>query len=180
MKALFDLFPVILFFIVFKLAGIFAATAVAIAATLVQIVWTKWRHGKVDKMLWISFTIISVLGGATLLLHDETFIKWKPTVLYWVFACALLISDMVFKKNLMHAMLHEKIALPKRVWHYVNLSWSLFFTVLGVANLYVAYRYSTDTWVDFKLFGVTGVMLVFILLQSLALSKYVEEDKEQN
>ena len=180
MKALFDLFPIILFFAAFKLAGIFVATATAIGATVMQIGWVKWRHGKVDTMLWISFAIIGLMGGATLLLHDETFIKWKPTVLYWVFACTLLVSDMIFKKNLMHAMLHEKVALPKRVWHYVNLSWSLFFTVLGVANLYVAYSYSTDAWVDFKLFGVTGIMLVFILLQSLALSKYVEEDKEQN
>jgi intracellular septation protein len=180
MKALFDIFPVILFFIVFKWFGIFAATAVAIGATVVQIAWVKWRHGKVDTMLWISFAIIALLGGATLLLHDETFIKWKPTVLYWVFACTLLVSDLLLKKNLMHVMLHEKIALPMRIWHYVNLSWSLFFTVLGVINLYVAYSYSTDTWVDFKLFGVTGMMLLFILLQAMALSKYVEEDKEQN
>jgi intracellular septation protein len=180
MKLLFDLFPVILFFAVFKLFGIFAATAAAIGATVLQIAWTKWRHGKVDTMLWVSFGIIALLGGATLALHDETFIKWKPTVLYWVFSCTLLISDLVFKKNLMRAMLHEKIALPVRVWHYVNLSWSLFFAVLGVVNLYVALNYSTDGWVDFKLFGATGMMLVFVLLQAIALSKYVEEDKEKN
>jgi intracellular septation protein len=180
MKLLFDLFPVILFFAVFKLFGIFAATAAAIGATVLQIAWTKWRHGKVDTMLWVSFGIIALLGGATLALHDETFIKWKPTVLYWVFSCTLLISDLVFKKNLMRAMLHEKIALPVRVWHYVNLSWSLFFAVLGVVNLYVALNYSTDGWVDFKLFGTTGMMLVFVLLQAIALSKYVEEDKEKN
>jgi len=180
MKALFDIFPVILFFAVFKLYGIFAATATAIAATVVQIAWVKWRHGKVDTMLWVSFAIIAVFGGATLALHDVTFIKWKPTVLYWVFACTLLISDLVFKKNLMRAMLHEKIAMPVRVWHYVNLSWSLFFAVLGVVNLYVAFNYSTDIWVDFKLFGATGMMLVFVLAQAMALSKYVDEDKEQN
>ena len=180
MKALFDLFPVILFFVVFKLAGIFVATAVAIGATVVQIGWVKWRHGKVDTMLWVGFAIITVFGGATLVLHDATFIKWKPSVLYWVFSCTLLVSDLLFKKNLMYALLHEKIALPKRVWHYVNLSWSLFFAVLGVVNLYVALNYSTDSWVDFKLFGATGMMLIFVLLQSIALSKYVEEDKEQN
>jgi len=180
MKLLFDLFPVILFFAVFKLFGIYAATGTAIAATVIQIIWTRVRHGKVDKMLWISFAIIAVFGGATLLLHDETFIKWKPTVLYWVFAAVLLFSNLFFGKNLMRAMLHEKIALPAKVWGHVNLAWSLFFALLGVVNLYVAFNYSTDAWVNFKLFGATGMMLVFILLQSLALSKYIEEDKEKN
>jgi intracellular septation protein len=180
MKALFDIFPVILFFAVFKLFGIFAATATAIAATVVQIVWTKWRHGKVDTMLWVSFSIIAVLGGATLALHDETFIKWKPTVLYWVFSCVLLFSQLLFRKNLMRTILHEKIALPVRIWSIVNLAWSLYFAALGVLNLYVAFNYSTDTWVDFKLFGATGLTILFVLLQAIALSKYAEEEKEHN
>jgi intracellular septation protein len=180
MKALFDLFPVILFFAVFKFFGIFAATAAAIAATLVQIIWTKIRHGKVDNMLWVSFAIIALLGGATLVLHDATFIKWKPTVLYWVFSCVLLFSQLFFRKNLMRSILHEKIALPLRVWNVVNLAWSLYFAVLGIVNLYVAFNYSTDTWVDFKLFGATGLTLLFVLLQAMALSKYIEEEKEHN
>ena len=180
MKLLFDLFPIILFFAAFKFFGIFAATATAIAATVLQIVWTKWRHGKVDTMLWVSFAIISVFGGATLILHDETFIKWKPTILYWVFSTTLLFSNMLFKKNLMRSLLHEKLALPSKVWDHVNLAWSLFFAALGVVNLYVAFNYSTDTWVNFKLFGTTGMMMLFVLLQAMALSKYVEEDKEQN
>ena len=180
MKLLFDLFPIILFFAAFKFFGIFAATATAIAATVLQIVWTKWRHGKVDTMLWVSFAIISVFGGATLILHDETFIKWKPTILYWVFSTTLLFSNLLFKKNLMRSLLHEKLALPSKVWDHVNLAWSLFFAALGVVNLYVAFNYSTDTWVNFKLFGTTGMMMLFVLLQAMALSKYVEEDKEQN
>lgn len=180
MKLLFDLFPVILFFAAFKLSGIYVATATTIAATIVQIAWTKWRHGKVDTMLWVSFGIIAVFGGATLLLHDETFIKWKPTILYWVFASALLCSNLLFGKNLMRTLMQEKLTLPIRVWNRVNLSWSLFFAVLGVLNLYVAFNYSTDTWVNFKLFGTTGIMLVFVLLQAMALSKYVDEDKENN
>lgn len=180
MKLLFDFFPIVLFFGAFKLFGIFVATATAIAATVLQIAWTKWRHGKVDTMLWVSFAIIAVFGGATLLLHDETFIKWKPTVLYWVFSLTLLISNLVLGKNLMRALLHEKIALPAKVWDHVNLAWGLFFAALGVLNLYVAFNYTTDTWVNFKLFGTTGLMLLFVLLQSLALSKYVEQDKENN
>src|SRR5574340_469243 len=180
MKLLFDLFPIILFFIAFKTFDIYVATTVAIAATIAQIAWTKWRHGKVDVMLWVSFAIIGVFGGATLLLHDETFIKWKPTVLYWLFSAILLFSNLLFNKNLMRTLLHEKIALPLHIWHRLNLGWSLFFAVLGFINLYVAFNYSTDTWVNFKLFGFTGLMVVFILAQSAWLAKYVDEKKENN
>jgi len=180
MKLLFDLFPVILFFIVFKTGGVFAATASAIVATFVQVGWVKYRHGKVDTMLWVSLGIITVFGGATLLLHDETFIKWKPTILYWFFAAALLFSAIVLKKNLMRAMLQEKMSLPDFVWYRLNLSWSAFFALLGILNLYVAYNFSTDAWVNFKLFGATGIMLVFILAQSAVLSKYVEEEKKES
>jgi len=180
MKLLFDLFPIILFFVAFKFQGIYFATAIAIAATVAQVVWTKWLHGKVDVMLWVSFAIIVVFGGATLLLHDETFIKWKPTVLYWLFSAILLISNKWFNKNLMRALLQEKIALPLHVWHRLNLGWSLFFAVLGFINLYVAFNYSTDTWVNFKLFGFTGLMILFILGQSAWLAKYVDEKKESN
>ena len=178
MKLLFDLFPVILFFAVFKIAGVFAATATAIAATFAQVAWVKHRHGKVDTMLWVSLGIITVFGGATLLLHDETFIKWKPTVLYWFFSASLLLAPVLFKKNLMRALLQEKMKLPDPVWDNLNLSWAAFFGVLGVVNLYVAYTFSTDTWVNFKLFGATGLMVVFIFAQAAMLAKYVEEDKE--
>ncbi len=180
MKLLFDLFPVILFFVAFKMFNVYVATGTAIVATIAQIGWVKWRHGKVDTMLWVSFAIIAVFGGATLILHDETFIKFKPTILYWVFATILLGSNLFLKKNLMRALLKEKLTLPTKVWNQVNLGWSLFFVILGVVNLYVAFNFSTDAWVNFKLFGATGMMLVFVLLQAMALSKYVHEEKESN
>ncbi|MBK9160130.1 MAG: septation protein A [Nitrosomonadales bacterium] len=180
MKLLFDLFPVILFFIAFKAFDIYVATAVAIAATVVQIAWIRWRHGKVDTMLWVSFAIIAVFGGATLFLHDATFIKLKPTVLYWLFSTILLFSSLLFGKNLIRSLLHEKIALPLHVWHRLNLLWSLFFAVLGILNLYVAFNFSEEAWVNFKLFGFTGLMAVFILAQSAWLAKYVDEKKENN
>lgn len=180
MKLLFDFFPIILFFVAFKAFDIYIATAVVIAATIAQVIWTKYRHGKVDTMLWVSFAIVGVFGGATLLLHDENFIKWKPTVLYWVFSALLLFSNLLFHKNLMRTMLQEKIALPLHAWNRLNLSWSLFFAVLGFINLYVASNFSTDTWVNFKLFGFTGLMLVFILAQGAWLAKYVDEKKEHN
>lgn len=175
MKLLFDLFPVILFFVAFKFQGIYVATSVAIAATIVQIIWTKFRHGKVDVMLWVSFSIIAVFGGATLLLHDETFIKWKPTVLYWMFAAALLGSQAFFRKNLIRIMMEKQITLPGEVWHKLNLSWAGFFVAMGLVNLYVVYTFSTGAWVNFKLFGFTGLMLAFVIGQSLLLSKHIKD-----
>lgn len=180
MKLLFDLFPVILFFIAFKMFNVYVATGTAIVATIAQIGWVKWRHGKVDTMLWVSFAIIAVFGGATLILHDETFIKFKPTILYWIFATILLGSNLLLKKNLMRTLLKEKLTLPTKVWNQVNLGWSVFFVMLGIVNLYVAFNFSTDAWVNFKLFGATGMMLVFVLLQAMALSKYMHEEKESN
>lgn len=179
MKILFDLFPVIVFFITFKFAGVFVATAVSMAATLAQVAWVKYRHGKVDTMLWVSFAIITVFGGATLLLHNETFIKWKPTVLYWSFALALLLAPVLFKKNLMRSLLQDKLPLPDSTWMNVNLAWGLFFAALGAINLYVAFNFSTDIWVDFKLFGVTSLIFLFILAQAAMLAKYVEADKHK-
>jgi len=175
MKFLFDLFPVILFFITFKIAGIYAATAVAIGATFAQIAWVWFRHRKVDTMLWVSLGIVSVFGSMTLIFHDETFIKWKPTVLYWAFAGALAGGVLFFRKNLIRSLLAEKIELPDAAWQKLNLSWIGFFVFMGIANLFVAYNFSTDDWVNFKLFGGTGLMLVFVLVQGLLLSKHIEE-----
>ena len=135
MKFLFDLFPVILFFAAFKLAGIYVATAVAIAATIVQVGWLKLRNKRVDPMLWASLAIIAVFGGATLALQDETFIKWKPTVLYWLFGVVLATAALVFRRNLVRAMLSEQVQLPDPVWARLNWSWIAFFAFMGGANL---------------------------------------------
>lgn len=204
MKLLFDIFPVILFFVFFKFGNshpetaeailatfhivlgdsikpaIFLATLVSIFATTFQIIWTKLRHGKVDSMLWVSFSVIVLFGGATLIFHNDTFIRWKPTVLYWLFAATLFGSNLIFKKNLIRSTLSSKMALPVRVWNLLNLSWGLFFTALGFINLYVAYNYSIESWVNFKLFGFTGLMVLFVVAQSAWLSKYMNEDKENN
>jgi intracellular septation protein len=179
MKFLFDIFPVIVFFVAFKLQGIYVATAVAIAATCVQVGWVYFRHGRVDPMLWASLGIIVVFGGATLALHDETFIKWKPTVLYWLLGGVLLGSQLLFRKNLIRTVLQHQIELPELVWSRVNLSWIAFFVAMGAANLYVAYNFATDTWVNFKLFGGIGLMLAFVLLQAMMLSKYVEQKESE-
>jgi intracellular septation protein len=176
-KFFFDLFPVILFFAAFKLFGIYAATGAAIVATLAQIGWVKYKHGKVDGMLIASGAIIVVFGGATLLLHDETFIKWKPTVLYWMFAVVLFAAELFWHKNLIKAMMDKQLELPATVWRTLNHAWAGFFTVMGLLNLYVAFNFATETWVNFKLFGTMGLMVVFVVLQSLFLGKYLKESE---
>ncbi len=204
MKFLFDLFPVILFFAVFKwgegntdaaqafgqqfLSGlvsggqvtatqapILLATAIAIIATVLQIGYLLSRRKKVDGTLWLSMAIIVFFGGATIYFHNETFIKWKPTVLYWCFAAALLFSQIFLNKNLIRIMMEKQMSLPDGVWRRVNLSWVAFFITMGLLNLYVAFNFSTATWVNFKLFGGMGLMFAFIIAQSLMLSKYLKE-----
>ncbi len=181
MKFIFDLFPVIVFFVAYKTYDIYVATAVAIVATLVQIGWTWLRYRKVDRMLWVSLAVIGLLGGATLMLQDELFIMWKPTVLYWLFSIILLVSSVFFKKNLIQVLLEKQLVLPKSVWSKLNVSWAVFFIFMGGINLHIAYGYSLDTWVNFKLFGSTGLMIIFVVAQVMMLGKYTklsEEDKE--
>jgi len=204
MKFLFDLFPVILFFGVFKwgeshpdtalslsnqvlsgvisggtvhgsLAPVLLATAIAIVSTALQIGYLLIRRKKVDGMLWLSLVIISVFGGATIYFQNDTFVKWKPTILYWCFAVSLLVSDLAFKKNLVRSMMEKQMALPEPLWPRLNLAWVAFFAVMGVVNLYVAFNFSFSTWASFKLFGATSLMFVFIIAQTFYLSKYIKE-----
>jgi intracellular septation protein len=174
MKWLFDLFPVILFFVAYKLAGLYVATAVAIAATFVQIGWLRLRGRKVETALWVSLGVIVVFGGATLLLHDEVFIKWKPTVLYLLFAVVLVVAQDVFKRNPMRAVMGKQITLPDPIWKGLTYAWGAFFALLAVVNILVAKNFSTDAWVNFKLFGVTALMILFVFGQALVLSRHAE------
>lgn len=175
MKFLFDIFPVILFFIAFKVKDIYFATAVAIAATFVQVGWLWLRKKRIDPMLWASLAIIVVFGGATLLLQNETFIKWKPTVLYWLFAVALAGAETFAGKNLIRTMLGAQLELPAHVWTRLNWSWAGFFAFMGAANLFVAYNFPTDLWVSFKLFGGVGLLILFVIGQAVFLARYVQE-----
>jgi intracellular septation protein len=179
MKFLFDLFPVVLFFLAFKLQGIYVATAVAIAATFAQIGWVWFRHRRVDTMLWVSLAVIVVFGGATLLLHDETFIKWKPSVLYWLFGGVLLGAQTLFGKNLIQSLMGKEISLPTAVWNKLNLSWVGFFGAMGVLNLLIAFNFDTDTWVNFKVFGGLGLTLAFVILQGIALGRFMQPEERK-
>lgn len=176
-KLLFDLFPVILFFVAYKVADIYVATAVVIAATFAQIAYMWIKHRKVEKMLWVSLGLVVVFGGATLLLHDENFIKLKLTIFYWVFAAVLLGASIFMGKNLIRSLLTSqgKLEMPERVWRLLNHLWIGFFTAMGGLNLFIAQNYSTDVWVNFKLFGSLGLMLVFLIAQGFIIAKYIKE-----
>ena len=174
MKFLFDLLPVLLFFIAYKLDGIYVATAVLIVTSLAQVAWLWFRHRRVEKMPLITALLVLVLGGATLLLHDETFVKWKPTVVNWAFALAFLGSQFIGGKTLIERMMSGAIDLPAEIWSRLNTLWVAFFALIGVANLYVAFNFDTDTWVNFKLFGMLGLTLVFVVLQSFYLARHLK------
>lgn len=203
-KLLFDLFPVIVFFIAYKIGdanaeatrafmaelglpqtaggddkpGIYLATLVAIVASFGQIGWVKLRGHQIETMLWVSLGIIVLFGGATLWLHDESFIKWKPTVLYWIFA-AIILGAAAFGRNVIKKLMKSQMELPDAAWSRLNASWGGFFAFMGVANLVVAFNFSTDAWVNFKLFGSLGLMLVFVIAQSMMLAKYIEKEEKQ-
>lgn len=176
MKLFLDFFPILLFFAAFKFAGIYAATAIAIVATILQIGYLRYKTGKVEPMQWISLGVIVLFGGATLISHNDTFIKWKPTVLYWLMGSALLIGQLVFKKNLLKSLMGAQMELPEDAWRLTQWSWVGFFAVMGALNLWVAYHFDTDTWVNFKLFGGMGLMFVFVIAQALVLSRYMKTE----
>ncbi len=178
MKFLIDFFPILLFFVAFKVWGVFVATGVAIVATFAQIAYLRHKTGKVEPMQWLSLGIIVVFGGATLLFHNEAFIKWKPTVLYWAMGGALLGSYWIMGKNLIQKLMSAQVSLPQPVWNTLNYSWAIFFIVMGFINIWVAYQFDLDTWVTFKMFGGMGLMLAFVIAQAIYLSRHIQETPE--
>ena len=204
MKILFDFLPIALFFGMFKYADghkewaastatewlgfmvaggvvgsaeapVLLATVVVIVATLAQILWIKAKGRKVDTMLWVSLALVTVLGSATIYFHSENFIKWKPTVLYWVMGGALIAGQLFFRTNLIKRLMGAQMELPDTVWRNLNWAWAGFFAAMGVINLWVAYNFDTNTWVNFKLFGGMGLMFAFVIAQALFLGRYVKE-----
>jgi intracellular septation protein len=205
-KLLFDFLPIILFFAAFKvaegrpeaaatfatewfgfivaggvvspeIAPVLLATIVVILATLAQVGWLAARGRKIDTMLWVSLGLVVVLGGATVWFQSETFIKWKPTLLYWAMAASFLLGPVLFGKNLLKLLMGAQLQLPTPVWQRLNMAWVLFFAAMGALNLWVAYSFSTEAWVNFKLFGGIGLMLLFTLAQGLYLSRYLSDDE---
>ena len=182
-KLLFDFFPVVLFFVTYKMyddpqEGFLAATAVIIVATCVQVGISWFRHRRVEKMHLITLAVVVAFGGITLALGDEIFFKWKPTAVNWLFAAVFLASEFVGRKNLVQRLMDAKIDLPAPVWTRLNLAWVAFFVLMGGLNLYVVYHFDTDTWVNFKLFGLLGLTIVFVLIQAVYLMRHISDDED--
>lgn len=179
MKFLFDFFPILLFFVAYKVFDIYVATAVAIASSFVQVGWFWLQNRRVEKMHLITLVMITVLGGATLVLQDETFIKWKVTVVQWAFGIAFLGSQFIGKKPIVQRMMEASVELPRQIWTKLNIAWAIFFIATGFLNLYVAYNYDTDTWVNFKMFGMIGLTVLFIFGQAFYIGRFIKEPEDE-
>ncbi len=175
MKLLADFFPILLFFIAYKWQGIYVATVVAMAASGIQVATYWLKNKRFESTHLMTFFIILIFGGATLYLQDEMFIKWKPTVINWLFAFACLITHFIGKTPLIKRMMSGGLTLPDNIWTKLNGIWALFFIVQGLLNLYVLYNFDTDTWVDFKLFGMLGLTIIFIVAQGFYLMRHIED-----
>ncbi|NUU66611.1 septation protein A [Enterobacteriaceae bacterium BIT-l23] len=178
MKQLLDFLPLIVFFAFYKLYDIFVATGALIIATALALIFTWYKYRKVEKMTLVTFVLVAVFGGLTLFFHSDEFIKWKVTAIYGLFAAALLIGQWVMKKNLIKTMLGKEITLPDSVWSRLNLAWALFFIICGLANIYVAFWLPQNVWVNFKVFGLTALTLVFTLLSGVYMYRHMAPEQK--
>lgn len=174
MKLFFDLFPIIVFFAAYKLGNLYIATGFAIGAVFLQLLITILRGKKPEIMHLITLAMITIFGGATLLFHNEMFIKWKPSVLYWFMGLLFLLTPYFTQKNLVQKLLEKSLALPEKAWSTLNTAWYSFFFIMGALNIVVVYTFSTDVWVNFKLFGTLGLTLIFGIVQAIIVSRYNE------
>ena len=181
MKMLLDFLPIIIFFIVYKATGdIIIATAVLIPATLLQMLYTWIKTHKIETMQLVTLALVVLLGGATVLFQDKTFIQWKPTVVNWLFGLAFLGSQFIGQKTIVERLMGSNIELPAFAWRSLNIAWVIFFILMGITNLYVAYNFSEEAWVNFKLFGMLGITLIFILGQGLYLSRHIQNNESND
>jgi intracellular septation protein len=177
MKLLLDFLPILLFFGAFKLADIYVATGVLMAATVVQMAVIYAMERRLQTMQKATLVLILVFGSLTLLLHDERFIKWKPTVLYGAMALALAVAFWMFRKNVLQSMLGKQLQLPERIWRHLNMAWIAYCFFMAAINAYVALYFSTEAWIDFKLWGYV-FPLVFLVAQGLYISPHLKSGDE--
>jgi intracellular septation protein len=175
MNLFFDFLPIILFFIAYKWFGIYVATAVLMLATTVHVGVLWALKNKVEKMHLITLACVLIFGSATLIAHDPVFIKWKPTIIYWLLGIAFLFSALCGKRTLTEKLIDSKIQLPQKNWQTINHFFSGFFIIMGALNLFVAYEYTTAVWVQYKLFGTLALTLCFMLMISGLMLKYSKD-----
>lgn len=179
MQLLVDFFPIIVFFVAFKLYGMYVATVAIIVAMAIQIVVQWFKNRTVNKMLLVSGSLVAIFGGATLALRDPIFIQWKPTIVNWLFAAAFLISQFVGSQTLIQRVMGHAVELPAQMWKQLNLMWVANFAFLGAANLYVVYNFDENTWVNFKLFGMLGLTLLMAIGQAIWIAARTPERQRE-
>ena len=178
MKQLLEFIPILLFFVAYKLYDIYIATAVVIGATIIQVAIAWFKYRKVETMQWITLGLVIVFGGATIILHDEQYLKWKFSIIEWLFGVAFLSSHFIGQKTFIERMMSSNLTLPANIWQRLNFSWASFFISVGFINVYVMYNYNTDDWVTFKTFIAPALMVVFMVVQMAMLYKYIPDTKE--
>jgi intracellular septation protein len=179
MHAVLEYLPLIIFFVVSKFADIYWATASLIATSALQILYYVIKKEKIPTRNWVFFGLIVVFGGLTIFLQNDLFLKWKVTIINGLFSIALIVSYYGFKKNIIKQFLSESLTLPDAIWVKLNLAWAGLFALLGALNLYVAFNYDLDTWVNFKVFGLTGITLVFAIGSIFSLYKYLPQEDDE-
>ncbi|MCS3457772.1 intracellular septation protein [Aeromonas sp. BIGb0405] len=179
MKQFFEFIPLIVFFAVYKMVDIYAATGALVVVTGLQLLYSWLRYRKVEKMQLFTFILVGFFGGLTVFFHDDSFIKWKVTVINALFALALLIARYGFGKNLIKQMLGKELQAPDPIWDRVNLAWAGFFALCGLLNLYVAFNLPQEVWVNFKVFGLLGLTLVFTLLSGVYLYRHMPAEQKE-
>jgi intracellular septation protein len=178
MHAILEYIPLVIFFIFYKFGDIYWATGSLIVTSAIQIAYYLIKKQPVPKRNLIFFGLIAVFGGLTIFLHDDTFLKWKVTIINGIFAVALIASQKFFNKNIIKQFLAEALTLPEEIWNKLNLAWAMFFATCGLLNWYIAFNFSLEAWVNFKVFGLTGLTFVFAIGSVLSLYKYMPDDQE--
>ena len=179
MQLVVDFLPVIVFFVAYKLYGMYVATAAIMVAMSIQISVQWIRKRTVNKMLLASGILVLIFGSITIALKNPLFIQWKPTIVNWLFAVAFIGSRFIGDKTLIQRMMEHAIELPVTMWRRLNLMWVANFTLLGCANIYVVYNYSEETWVNFKLYGMLGLTLLMALVQGIWIARNIPEQEQR-
>ena len=179
MKQLLEFFPIILFFIAYKAYDIYIATGVIIVATVLQVLYAWFKYRKVETMQLITLGLVVVFGGATIYLHDEQYLKWKFSIIEWLFGLVFLGSHFLGERTFIERMMSNNLTLPKPIWKRLNFSWASFFISVGFINVYVMFNFNTDDWVTFKTFVAPALMVLFLIVQMIFLYKYIPDEKEK-
>jgi intracellular septation protein len=182
MKLLLDFFPALAFLISYKIFDIYVATGVLIVSSFIQTVGHYWLKKQFEKLHVITFVVAVVMGSLTLFFHDDSFIKWKVSVIYWILSATIfifLLRKRIAMKDMLQGLMKQELGLPDRVWHMINLTWAIALFAIGFLNLWVAYQFSLDTWVNFKVWGTMAIQMLMLIVTFIVIFKYMPEENRK-